>query len=1386
MALAALAMAAGLLPRGDELLLIHVRNHDVTRAREVLAAGVDYGVSTTASVVAHGELYLFEGRVDEALADMEGYIEANPDDADAWAHLATLYRNAQRTHDWTRALGQMYRLTPSDGLARTLVTRFRHSGDEAAEAEVLRDLVAGGRARPDELRRSARLDAAFGRYETARSALESLRRGAPRDFDVPSMELYASLLVDAGMTDVLAQHFQTLPLVREDPMLLVNLAGTMRDWGETDAALSLLAPLPSLPTSPVLVQALVTEALARPDYDLVERVLDGHPRDPKLVAAAISQAAWTGDRNRAQQFIARFGDDSLVASPMLALELAVERTDTPAALRWIDVVDARQPVPPETVAALAQFESTLGYPARAFDRLVVLARSGRAPEWALFDLATTAGDLGREDEALAVLEPLTSDSSSARSAWVQLAIALGQPRLIAAWLEAGQPSAADTQALRDAYYALSEGHDTRLAIRAARLLYAVSDHAEDALLFGQALLAANEPIEALTPLRVARDLNVDAALTFDAALHAALTAGGDVAAELRTVFATRLQATGLPEDHRAMLVDGLWQAGERGSLHDDILHLARRDLDVWLSPLVESARARGESGPAIALVSDALGQAATAAATAVERRELLLNALLDLEAPDDAVLPHLERFALDVGGNWVYAYDDRLALGDRASKQIALWTAVGASPGTTAEDRRGAASRLHELGATLAAADIIQPLAATAAPSNPDVDLLLFLWGPEGSDRQREWLVSRLRGAPVAEQAAWMTHLVNAGGARDVVAAVTDLPGAAPPAFVEAWVTAHRVAGDRGALVSALDAVIAREDLTDAELRLAAEAAVAEGLNLQATRAYEVVAERHPDDLDAMRWLGTLSFYEGRATEAGTWLTAYRAAGGDEAEPLYQLGELALGRREKQRARQLFTLARDRLTGPDAGTGNPGLLANVYVRLGERDPARTLFLGLLAADPELDHTRADYVSALIEWGDFGAADVVLAAGGSSVDPTALAEVPGDAAEALVPEADPSGARRLDLLRYQRLNYRGRYGQALRILDDLGSRFPADPDVLVARAGFDADRGRGPQADAGFQAARSQAPERDDIRQLLDERARLSAPRVSFQTAGRSVRNGWDEETMKAGLEGVLTPRLRFTMSAERLHLTAPRLLQASGKVGAVDAEQHRVEVGVKTPVAVGMTTTATVFASAGGVGAGSVLTRHDLYGATAVTVERGRPFWEFPESAADDGTRDRVGIERQLRFGAETSGWVLANWNRYRLGSGAELTSAGFGLGVVRTVRRRQPTLSLQYGLDIEHRRSASVVEAADGRTFTPVPLSSREVHVAGAISRFKAAIWDVEAAVGYTVDRLGGHGSFLTARMTPPAGARVGAEFWVERRLYSLATTERVLQIGAALRVRF
>ena len=82
-----------------------------------------------------------------------------------------------------------------------------------------------------------------------------------------------------------------------------------------------------------------------------------------------------------------------------------------------------------------------------------------------------------------------------------------------------------------------------------------------------------------------------------------------------------------------------------------------------------------------------------------------------------------------------------------------------------------------------------------------------------------------------------------------------------------------------------------------------------------------------------------------------------------------------------------------------------------------------------------------------------------------------------------------------------------------------------------------------------------------------------------------------------------------------------------------------------------------------------------------------------------DGTLEQMALS-PWPLPAIVSGKILAHW----------LTT---GLPVVLL----SPLAALQYGLDKEHRLTATAVTTPEGETFLPIPFASREVHVVAGLA---------------------------------------------------------------------
>ena len=134
---------------------------------------------------------------------------------------------------------------------------------------------------------------------------------------------------------------------------------------------------------------------------------------------------------------------------------------------------------------------------------------------------------------------------------------------------------------------------------------------------------------------------------------------------------------------------------------------------------------------------------------------------------------------------------------------------------------------------------------------------------------------------------------------------------------------------------------------------------------------------------------------------------------------------------------------------------------------------------------------------------------------------------------------------------------------------------------------------------------------------------------------------------------------------------------------------------------------------------------------------------------------------------------ATASANRYGASGLRGITSSYAVLGELTfRVRIANPNVSLSYLLDTEYLGTPKHTFAADGRPYSTLFLTSREVHAPGAI--MGAVLTEhlrMDALAGYSWDRLGGAAPYFGAHLHYSLPRGLLARVWLERRLYRLDT---------------
>ncbi|CAO3357018.1 tetratricopeptide repeat protein [Azospirillum melinis] len=992
-----------LIPHSAELALQKFRDRDYDSARDAYEQRYAAGDRSGATVMPLTRLTLAQGDVERAIELTEAFLAAEPSSVEARELLDRLYQDAQRPGDRLENLKALAEMRSSADLFRELAyaAGFRNRMGMKAEA-----LVRYCTLRPEDVEAQQELAALLASRGDPAGAVDWLLRADDRatgNIQPDSRELLMSLLIDLDREDEAYERARRWLGERPTVADMIGLASQLAAAARPDLGLRLIEPQVIGPQvtgpqgegrAPVLALELTyidlliatdrreqarsrLSALSGPVEDaqfgrlLALEVNAGMPRAaleatkgrdlqlvPDWVLAGLAETALRdGDRTFPDRLYRELGEEFLDDYPILAANIALGRGDPAAAAGWAERALAGDGLATgDRLGAIRILDRTGRRTAAvaAFDRLPL---SGAVPEELLEELAALFIDFDRAPAGLAwfTARRQATPSPAAAQGWARLAAKAGDPAEVADWL-AGQPrlplallqdiagSAAERASANPATDPRAARPAAALALAAAQRAFALDPSLRSRLALAGALTATGKPADALPLLAPLLD---GGGAEVEAAYIAALDGAGR-SEELARHLTAKLARGNLSDaDQKVIVTMLLDHKAYRAALPRLRAWAERqggtRSGEDWLSVYADAA-ARANALPDLA----ALLQGRAAAAPLAEAEDSLYrDTLTKLGRNAD-----LRRYLL------ARATDDRLS----------------------ADRRREPVSALLALGDKVGAEQALQRLAAGQGPQSEDFRQLAYLWGPRPPASGLDWIEARAKAAGTpAEQAAWYDRLADYGGGRRVIAGLAT-QGAAPaqPALKTPYIEALAAAGKGKELADAVRAALAEEDSSD-RLRRYARLAEQTGQRAAASQAWTALLARKPEDADALRQLGMLAYDENRLADAERLLRRYVAAGPDDYEAHYFLGEALTALKRPTAATPFYRTAlsqlRARATRGDAAIQTE---ANLLNRLGKIDDAVALFESLRKRRPADRQLKADYASMLIENGRLPEARRVLA------------------------------------------------------------------------------------------------------------------------------------------------------------------------------------------------------------------------------------------------------------------------------------------------------------------------------------------------------------------------------------------------------------------------
>lgn len=1385
-----------LIPGDSDVGLMYFRGGQYAEAEPILEKRLAAGDLSVGVVMPLAELYVERGNVSRAIELLRRMNASDRDRLELFHKVAIFQKYNQQMQDYLLTLEAIEKMAGSENGLRELTIQYRYADDNGKLIPALQTLIAHYKGYPSEYLELANLLAVGSRFNEAAGVMERFEARHPADVSAETVELLISLLLDSGQAPrALDRAAQWVERHRE-PETVVRFAALMRSKGQLPLAVRLLAPFESsIDNDPLLLSEWLqqkaasgrnSEALDRlkklwqrkalPD-NLVDTFIDlalnagelsvaadagGQVGFDRLNAATlVSLVERTLDARRpaeAFRISSAAGPGFIDAHPLLAARLAFGRGDWAETARYLKIAEENRNLAAVDRVAVAHLDVSLGRQMEAATQLAQISISSLSGEL-LLDVAREYIAIGKPADGLRGFDRLRTARSTfeADEAWALLAAAGGRGHDVGLWIRAKPARLIPEPLLHELGYLAQDHKQPELALTVAERLFSEKGGDANRLMLARALNSAGQPAAALPHLRALRTGgSIEVEEEYAAALLSAVQggSGSDARAlknELRKYWNAKLDQGQPDETKQLEVINGLLDLGEWDAALPSLKLLARRREDL-VPLLLETAAKAGKQKEAVDFLESDLARTNLSLST----REARVHDLLDIGGKAKA-LPYLRELAFRELPEWIDAYEDALQQLGRRAELLDFWRARLAGSALTADGKRDIAYKLVDDGKTEWARSLFAELARAAAPDSPDVNEWMFLWGDHPGGEALDWLEQRARGATGVDRVGWLQRLLDAGATDRVIAVVSanPPPGGAGGEIFDIYVRALAARNE----TAALSAAVARETAALADRKRVRQLATLvrdEGGVAAASPAYERLAALAPSDPEANHWLGIFAYGRARYAEAERYLTTALASSEGSFEDSYYLAEMLWREGKRSPARVYYGRALrliERLASPSVDAR--AARAQALLRCGNAPQGLREYRALIATEPRNGELRADYANMLLEAGKYDEADDVLS------NPVA------------------SGGTRVAILRAHLLASTGHLADAVDLMQSLAGRGAPSPEILAALGSLEQTAGRGRLAEGLIDRAAEMDPRNEDIEDTRAMIEKARAGQLVTESEFRGIAGAQNEDIVRVTGQSVISDAVRALFSMEQDHVSIRDLQRTNGAQGSFDGTVRRGEAAVEWDAEDGTRVKGSLFAGGVSTGGGVSVVRPDLRGLTSAALEIGKSDWDFRESLAQRGVRDRLELRRDQPVNARTSVAIGAAVNRYDLPGlprAAETVSATGNVGM-RLLR--SPGLSLNYSVDAEYVLNEKLGETPAGQTFRPLPLASREVH-AGSVETAREITrgLHVSGAAGYAVDRFGGSSPFYRGSVNYDRFRHFGAKIDYDHRLYKYDSTQKVTSL--------
>lgn len=601
---------------------------------------------------------------------------------------------------------------------------------------------------------------------------------------------------------------------------------------------------------------------------------------------------------------------------------------------------------------------------------------------------------------------------------------------------------------------------------------------------------------------------------------------------------------------------------------------------------------------------------------------------------------------------------------------------------------------LHEHQKKALAATVFAQLANGKEIDDPDMNALLWMWGKEINDDQRQWILSHAMAAQGANKAKWIQYFLDVEQS-ELSMQVVRKDDWDEEAIADKYIEALVIAKQEDELKEVIAYVIPQESRLPRLKNLGA-LAYGQGLRAIAESVFVRVLNQDPKDQEALFALGEIYYAQGDYSCAIPYLM--KVENGFLAS--YYLAEIFQIKGYISYARAYYKCAYQLFCSMESPTDDQlAVQAVILYRLGYYAQAVGIFQTLLTKQPDNQYWQADYANILIDLNCLTQAQCVL--------------------------WTPNEIEPIESLELARVRCYGAalcYFQALRLSNQLLCKYPESARVRGERSSLEWNLKRWRKAFCYNRQARALDPDNEIY--CLSQYEILRTHRPEVMVAGEYRVTG-------------LNQKERYGYLSYRYPINAANQLLLRLDFDDIDVENYvSVNTGVledrkadrfKGELAwvhrfwCGGVLTPSLYFSESNFGAGVHYLHPDLRGATLLAIEYNRPNWDFTQTIIDEGTRDMVAIKRTQPIFPQFETSFGAGLNRYSLeGIGEAATSwsleanATYLLSKGNCLRRvlgTEGVVSFNYYLDAEYKLRVKEKLGPLDQPYDPLPLVSRETH---------------------------------------------------------------------------